>query len=110
MRGVESLSAVRVTGSVGVCGALGACKKHVKSYNTAKFHSLEDALLAGAGMRPVIGFHIFGASLQKFVQSTKSKETYTTVRFSFRKDTLLAGPRMRPVFGFCSFGDCKRRS
>ena len=48
MRGVESLSAVRVTGSVGVCGALGACKKHVKSYNMAKFHSLKDALLAGA--------------------------------------------------------------
>ena len=30
MRGVESLSAVRVTGSVGVFGALGAYKKHVK--------------------------------------------------------------------------------
>ena len=54
-------------GSVGVCGALGACKKHVKSYNTAKFDSLKDALLAGPGMRPVIGFHIFGASLQNFV-------------------------------------------
>ncbi len=61
-------------------------------------------------MRTVIGFYIFGASLQKFVQSTKSKETYTTVRFSFRKDTLLAGPRMRPVIGFYSFGNCKRRS
>ena len=47
VRGVESLSAVHVTGSVGVCGALGACKKHVKSYNTAKFDSLKDALLAG---------------------------------------------------------------
>ena len=55
-------------------------------------------------MRPVIGFYIFGASLQNFVQSTKSKETYTTVRFSFRKDTLLAGPRVRPVVGFYSFG------
>ena len=66
MRGVESLSAVRVTGSPGVCGALGVCKKHVKSYNTAKFDSLKDALLAAAGMRPVIGFHIFGASLQNF--------------------------------------------
>ena len=51
-------------------------------------------------MRPVIGFYIFGASLQKFVQSTKSKETYTTVRFSFRKDTLLAGARMRPAIEF----------
>ena len=79
MRGVESLSAVRVTGSPGVCGALGACKKHVKNYNTAKFDSLKDALLAGARLRPVIGFHIFGASLQNFAQSTKSKETYTTV-------------------------------
>ena len=71
MRGVESLSAVRVTGSPGVCGALGACKKHVKSYNTAKFDSLKDALLAAAGMRPVTVFYIFGASLHKFVQSTK---------------------------------------
>ena len=110
MRGVESLSAVRVTGSVGICGALGACKKHVKSYNTAKFHSLRDALLAGADMRPVLGFHIFGASLLKFVQSTKSKETYTTVRSSFRKDTLLAGLRMRPVIGIYSFDNCKRGS
>ena len=81
MRGVESLSAVRVTGSVGVCGALRACKKHVKSYNTAKFDSLKDALLAAPRLRPVIGFHIFGTSLQSFVQSTKSKKTYTTVRF-----------------------------
>ena len=104
MRGVESLSAVRVTGSVGVCGALGACKKHVKSYNTAKFHSLKDALLAARRLRPVIGFHIFGASLQNFVQSTNGKETYTTVRFSFRKDTLWAGARMRPVIGFYIFG------
>ena len=39
-------------GSVGVCGALGACKKHAKSYNTAKFHSLNDALLAGARGSP----------------------------------------------------------
>ena len=54
-------------------------------------------------MRPVIGFYIFGASSQNFVQSTKSKETYTTVGFSFRKDTLLAGARMRPVIGFDSF-------
>ena len=53
-----------------------------------------------ARMRPVIGFYIFGASLQNFVQSTKSKETYTTVRFSFRKDRLLAGARMRPVIEF----------
>ena len=75
-----------------------------------KFDSLKDALLAGPRMRPVIGFYIFGTSLQKFVQSTKNKETYTTVRFSFRKDTLLAGPRMRPVIGFYSFGNCKRRS
>ena len=59
---------------------------------------------AGAGMRPVIGFYIFGASLQNFAQSTKSKETYTTVRISFRKDTLLAGPHMRPVLGFYIFG------
>ena len=55
-------------------------------------------------MRPVIGFHIFGASLQKFAQSTTSKETYTTVGFLFRKDTLLAGPDMRPVIGFHIFG------
>ena len=55
-------------------------------------------------MRPVIEFHIFGASLQNFVQSTESKETYTTVRFSFRKDTLLAGADMRPVIGFHIFG------
>ena len=68
---MESLSAARVTGSVGVSGALGACKKHAKSYSTAKFDSLKDALLAAPRMRPVIGFHIFGASLQKFVQSTK---------------------------------------
>ena len=34
-------------GSPGLCGALGACKKHVKGYNTAKFDSLKDALLAG---------------------------------------------------------------
>ena len=55
-------------------------------------------------MRPVIGFYIFGASLQNFAQSTKSKETYTTVRFSFCKDALLAGPDMRPVIGFHIFG------
>ena len=55
-------------------------------------------------MRTVIGFYIFGASLQKFVQSTKSKETYTTVRFSFCEDALLAGPDMRPVIGFHIFG------
>ena len=110
MRGVESLSAVRVTGSPGICGALGACKKHVKSYNTAKFHSLKDALLAARRLRPVIGFHIFGASSLKFVQSTKSKETYTTVRFSFCKDALLAGADMRPVIGFYSFSSCQRRS
>ena len=55
-------------------------------------------------MRTVIGFYIFGASLQKFVQSTKSKETYTTVRFSFCKDAVLAGPDMRPVIGFHIFG------
>ena len=64
----------------------------------------------GAGMRPVIGFYIFGTSLQNLMQSTKSKETYTTVRFSFRKDTLLVGPDMRPVIGLYSFDSCKRRS
>ena len=89
MRGVESLSAVRVTGSVGICGALGACKKHVKSYNTAKFDSLKDALLAGPNMRPVIRFYSFSATLQNFVKVSKNKETYATLRFSFRKDTLL---------------------
>ena len=61
-------------------------------------------------MRPVIGFHIFGTSLQKFAQSTESEETKTTVRFSLRKDTLLAALRMRPVIGFYSFDNCKRRS
>ena len=60
-------------------------------------------------MRPVIGFYIFGASLQNCVQSIKSKETYTTVRFSFRKDTLLAGPRMRPVIGFYSFEELQKK-
>ena len=60
-------------------------------------------------MRTVIWFYIFGASLQKFVQSTKSKETYTTVRFSFRKDTLLAGPRMRPVIGFLQFWQLQKK-
>ena len=60
-------------------------------------------------MRTVIGFYIFGASLQKFVQSTKSKETYTTVRFGFRKDTLLAGPRMRPVIGFLQFWQLQKK-
>ena len=60
-------------------------------------------------MRTVIGFYIFGASLQKCVQSTKSKETYTTVRFSFRKDTLLAGPRMRPVIGFLQFWQLQKK-
>ena len=60
-------------------------------------------------MRTVIGFYIFGASLQKFVQSTKSKETYTTVRFLFRKDTLLAGPRMRPVIGFLQFWQLQKK-
>ena len=75
MRGVESLSAVRVTGSVGVCGALGACKKHVKSYNTAKFDSLKDTLLAAPRMRPVIGFYIFCASSQNLCQVAKNKKT-----------------------------------
>ena len=79
-------------------------------YNMVRFAALRDALDLGPHMRPVIGVSIFGASLRKFVQSTKSKETYTTVGFSFRKDTLLAGPRMRPVIGFYSFGNCKRRS
>ena len=60
-------------------------------------------------MRTVIGFYIFGASLQKFVQSTKSKETYTTVGFSLRKDTLLAGPRMRPVIGFLQFWQLQKK-
>ena len=112
MRGVESLSSVRVTevsASAALCARVNL-KKHVKSYNTAKFDSLKDALLAAPGMRTVIGFYIFGASLQNFVQSTKSKETYTTVRFSFRKDTLLAAPGMRPVIEFHSFESCKRRS
>ena len=54
-------------------------------------------------MRPVIGFYISGASLQNFVQSTKSEMLYTTVRFCFRADTLLAGAGMRPVIGFCIF-------
>ena len=60
-------------------------------------------------MRTVIGFYIFGASLQKFVQSTQSKEAYTTVRFLFRKDTLLAGPRMRPVIGFLQFWQLQKK-
>ena len=60
-------------------------------------------------MRTAIGFYISGASLQKFVQSTQSKETYTTVRFSFRKDTLLAGPRMRPVIGFLQFWQLQKK-
>ena len=75
-----------------------------------RFSFRKDTLLAAADMRPVIGSYIFGASLQKFVQSTQSKETYTTVRFSFRKDTLLAAPGMRTVIGFYSFDNCKRRS
>ena len=54
-------------------------------------------------MRPVLGFYISGASLQNFVQSTKSKMLYTTVRFCFRTDTLLAGAGMRPVIGFYIF-------
>ena len=74
------------------------------------FSFRRDTLLAAADMRPVIGFYIFGASSQNFVQSTKSKETYTTVGFSFRKDALLAGADMRPVIGFYSFDRCKRRS
>ena len=105
MRGVESLRAVRVTGSVGVFGALGACKKHVKSYSTAKFDSLKDALLAAAGMRPDIGFYIFCASSQNLCQVAKITKTYTTVRFCFRRDTLLAAPDMRPDLGidiFCA--------
>ena len=106
MRGVESLSAVRVT-EVPASAALWARVKSMKK--SAKFASLKDALLAGPHLRAVIGFHIFGASLQNFAQSTKSKETYTTVRFSLRKDTLLAGPRMRPVIGFLQFWQLQKK-
>ena len=100
---MEPLSAVCVARSVGVCGALGACKKHVKHYNTANFDSLKDALLAAAGMRPVIGFYIFGASSQNLCQVAKFTKTYTTVRLPFRRDALLAGAGMRPVIGFYMF-------
>ena len=74
---MESLSAVCVTGSVGVCGALGACKNNVKSYNTAKFDSLKDTLLAAPRMRPVIGFYIFCATSHKSSSSHKKyKDIY----------------------------------
>ena len=78
-------------------------KKHVKSYNLAKFHVLKDALLAAPGMRPVIGLCIFCASSQNFVKVTKNKETYTAVGFSFRKGTLLAAQGMRLVLRFYIF-------
>ena len=89
---------------------MGACTKHVESYNTAKFDSLKDALLAAPGMRPVIGFDIFCVVFKKFVKVVKNKETYTTVRLSFCKDTFLAAPDMRPVIWFYSLDACKRRS
>ena len=82
MRGVESLSAVRVT-EVSASAALWARVKSMqkaitrKNFTCSKTHSWR--VPTAAGMCPVIGFHMFGASLQSFVQSTKSKETYTTV-------------------------------
>ena len=77
-------------------------------HTTVRFCFRTDTLLAGAGMRPVIGFYIFRASSQKLCQDTKNAKTYTTVRFSLRKDTLLAGARMRPVIGFYNANICKR--
>ena len=55
-------------------------------------------------MRPVIGFYIFCASWQNFLQVAKSKKIHSTVIFTFCKDALLAAPGMRPVIGFYIFG------
>ena len=70
MRGVESLSAVRVT-EVSASAALWVRVKSMQKAITrpnltrSKTHSWR--VRAAPGMRPGIGFHIFGASLQNFV-------------------------------------------
>ena len=82
MRGVESLSAVRVkdrSASAALWARVNIMEKAITRLNFTRSKTHSWRVPTAPGMRPVIGFYIFGASLQNFVQSTKSKETYTTV-------------------------------